>query len=100
MEKPPPVLTPGIIADLRAGEECADPDYPGLRVWRTNAARGFFYRYRAPDGSLREIKLREFGRADSIHRFIRRSVAARLLRVGLPREMRPVRGLFSKPLHL
>ena len=49
------MLTPRIIADLRAGEECADPDHPGLRVRRTNAARVFFYRYRASDGALREI---------------------------------------------
>lgn len=55
------MLTPRIIADLRAGEECADPDYPGLRVRRTNAARVFFYRYRASDGALREIQLGEFG---------------------------------------
>jgi hypothetical protein len=31
-----------------------------VRVRRTNAARVFFYRYRASDGALREIKL-EFG---------------------------------------
>ena len=55
------MLTPRIIADLRAGEECGDPDHPGLRVRRTNAARVFFYRYRARDGALREIKLGEFG---------------------------------------
>ncbi|MPZ47402.1 MAG: DUF4102 domain-containing protein [Betaproteobacteria bacterium] len=61
MRKPPPILTPRIIADMRAGEECADPDHPGLRVRRTNAARVFFYRYRAPDDALREIKLGEFG---------------------------------------
>ena len=61
MKKPPPLLTPRIIADLRAGEECGDPDHPGLRVRRTNAARVFFYRYRARDGALREIKLGEFG---------------------------------------
>jgi integrase len=61
MKKPPPMLTPRIIADLRAREECGDPDHPGLRVRRTNAARVFFYRYRARDGALREIKLGEFG---------------------------------------
>jgi integrase len=61
MKKPPPALTPRIIADLRAGDECGDPDHPGLRVRRTNAARVFFYRYRARDGALREIKLGEFG---------------------------------------
>lgn len=61
MKKPPPLLTPRIIADLRSGDECADPDYPGLRVRRTNAARVFFYRYRASDSALREIKLGEFG---------------------------------------
>ena len=55
------MLTPRIIAYLRAGEECGDPDHPGLRVRRTNAARVFFYRYRARDGALREIKLGEFG---------------------------------------
>jgi hypothetical protein len=32
-----------------------------LRVRRTDAARVFFYRYRAPDEALREIKLGEFG---------------------------------------
>jgi hypothetical protein len=32
-----------------------------LRVCRTSAARAFFYRYRARDGALREIKLGEFG---------------------------------------
>ena len=58
------MLTPRIIADLRSGDECADPDYPGLRVRRTNAARVFFYRYRASDGALREIKLGEFGSHD------------------------------------
>ena len=55
MRKPPPILTPRIIADLRAGEECADPDHPGSRVRRTYAARVFFYRYRASDEALREI---------------------------------------------
>jgi hypothetical protein len=61
MKKPPPLLTPRIIADMCSGDECADPDHPGLRVRRTNAARVFFYRYRAHDGALREIKLGEFG---------------------------------------
>ena len=61
MKKPPPLLTARIIADMRSGDEYADPDYPGLRVRRTNAARVFFYRYRASDGALREIKLGEFG---------------------------------------
>ena len=61
MKKPPPLLTPRIIADMRSGDECADPDYAGLRVRRTNAARVFFYRYRASDSALREIKLGEFG---------------------------------------
>jgi hypothetical protein len=61
MKKPPPLLSPRIIADMRSGDECGDPDHPGLRVRRTNAARVFFYRYRAGDGALREIKLGEFG---------------------------------------
>jgi len=46
---------------MRSGDECGDPDYPGLRIRRTNAARVFFHRYRARDGALREIKLGEFG---------------------------------------
>lgn len=46
---------------MRSGDERGDPDYPGLRVRRTNAARVFFYRYRSLDGALREIKLGEFG---------------------------------------
>ncbi len=55
------MLSPRIIADMRPGYECGDPDHPGLRIRRTNAARVFFYRYRARDGALREIKLGEFG---------------------------------------
>ena len=61
MKKRPLLLTPRIIADMRSGDECGDPDHPGLRVRRTNAARVFFYRYRTSDGALREIKLGEFG---------------------------------------
>jgi hypothetical protein len=53
MKKPPPLLTPRIIADLRSGDECADPDHPELRVRRTSAARVFFYRHQAHDGALR-----------------------------------------------
>ena len=48
------------IRTALTGDECGDPDHPGLRVRRTNAARVFFYRYRARDGALREIKLGEF----------------------------------------
>ena len=61
MKKPPPILTPRIIADMRPGKEFDDPDHSGLSVRRTNAARVFFYRYRSQDGALREIKLGEFG---------------------------------------
>ena len=46
---------------MRPGDEFGDPDHPGLRIRRTNAARVFFYRYRASDCALREIKLGEFG---------------------------------------
>lgn len=45
---------------MRPGDECADPDHPGLRIRSTNAVRVFFYRYRASDGALRGIKLGEF----------------------------------------
>jgi hypothetical protein len=61
MKKPPPILTPRIIADMRPGEEFGDPDHSGLRVRRTISARVFFYPYRSPDGALREIELGEFG---------------------------------------
>ena len=56
-----PRLARRIIADLRSGDERADSDDLELRVRRTNAARVFFYRYRAHDGALREIRLGEFG---------------------------------------
>ena len=61
MKKLPPLLARRIIADLRSGDERADSDYPGLRVRRTNVTRMFFYRYRAHEGVLREIRLGEFG---------------------------------------
>jgi hypothetical protein len=41
-------------------DECGDSDHPGLRIRRPTAARVFFFRYRARDGALREIKLGEF----------------------------------------
>lgn len=58
----PKTLTPAIIAAMAPGVELADPDNPGLRV-RCTASGGktFFYRYRAADGALRQIKLGEFG---------------------------------------
>ncbi|SEI96530.1 tyrosine-type recombinase/integrase [Paraburkholderia diazotrophica] len=57
-----PALTPGIIAAMTPGVELADRSNPGLRV-RCNASgtKTFFYRYRAQDGGLRQIKLGEFG---------------------------------------
>jgi len=54
-------LTRQIIADMKLGDERADPDCPGLRVRCTASACVFFYRYRAADGALRQIKLGEFG---------------------------------------
>jgi hypothetical protein len=59
-QKPVP-LTPGIIADMKPGGERADAKCAGLRVRCTSSARVFFYRYRARDGALRQIKLGEFG---------------------------------------
>lgn len=55
-------LTPAIITAMTPKMELADRDNPGLRV-RCNASgtKTFFYRYRAPDGALRQIKLGEFG---------------------------------------
>ena len=37
MKKPPSLLTPRIIADMRSGDECAGPGHSGLRVRRTAA---------------------------------------------------------------
>jgi integrase len=54
-------LTPAIIAAMTPGVELSDPDNPGLRVRCNASAKVFFYRYRAPDGALRQIKLGEFG---------------------------------------
>jgi integrase len=56
-------LTPRIIADMKPGEELSDPECRGLRVRCTSSARVFFYRYRAADGALREIKIGQFGSA-------------------------------------
>lgn len=42
MNKPPLILMPTIIADLRAGEESSDPDHPGLRVRRANVAQASY----------------------------------------------------------
>ncbi|KQR90192.1 hypothetical protein ASG35_02995 [Burkholderia sp. Leaf177] len=46
---------------MAPGVELSDPDNPGLRVRCNSSAKVFFYRYRAPDGALRQIKLGEFG---------------------------------------
>ncbi len=61
MNTKPIPLTRQIIADMKPGEELADPENPGLRVRCTDSARVFFYRYRSTDGALRQIKLGEFG---------------------------------------
>ena len=52
MTRKPVPLTPGIIADMKPGDERADAKCAGLRV-RCASARVFFYRYRARDGVLR-----------------------------------------------
>lgn len=55
-------LTAAMIAALPVGEEVADPEHKGLRVRATATGRKvFFYRYRAEDKALREIKLGELG---------------------------------------
>lgn len=59
--KKPRALTRSIIAQMVLGEEMSDADCRGLRVRRTKTACVFFYRYRAADGALRQIKLGEFG---------------------------------------
>lgn len=55
-------LTPAIIAGMKPKVELSDPDNPGLRVRCTaSGTKTFFYRYRAADDALRQIKLGEFG---------------------------------------
>ena len=55
-------LTPAIIAAMTPGVELSDPDHRGLRVRCTGSGtKTFFYRYRAADGALKQIKLGEFG---------------------------------------
>jgi len=60
--KPIP-LTAAIISYMEPGEERGDALCPGLRV--RCLARGdrqvFFYRYRAQDGALSEIRLGDVG---------------------------------------
>lgn len=54
-------LTSAIIAAMLPGVELSDPDHPGLRIRCNASSKVFFYRYRASDGALRQIKLGEFG---------------------------------------
>jgi integrase len=55
-------LTAVIIADMKAGEERGDAQCAGLRVrCLASGQKIFFYRYRARDGALREIRLGEVG---------------------------------------
>ena len=55
-------LTAAIIAYMEPGEERGDAQCPGLRVrCLANRKKVFFYRYRAQDGALREIRLGDVG---------------------------------------
>jgi hypothetical protein len=61
LKKPQP-LTAAIIAYMRAGEERGDAQCAGLHVrCLASAQKVFFYRCRARDGALREIRLGEVG---------------------------------------
>ena len=55
-------LIAGIIADMKGGEERGDAQCRGLRV-RCSASgkKVYFYRYRAKDGALRDIRLGDVG---------------------------------------
>jgi len=60
--KRPQPLTAAIIAYLKPGEERGDAQCAGLRVrCLASGQKVFFYRYRARDGALREIRLGEVG---------------------------------------
>ena len=55
-------LTAAIISQMKSGHERGDSLCRGLRVrCLAGGAKIFFYRYRAIDSSLREIRLGEFG---------------------------------------
>ena len=59
--KPEP-LTAAIISYMEPGEERGDARCPGLRVrCLATGKKVFFYRYRAQDGALREIRLGDVG---------------------------------------
>src|SRR3569832_2081 len=59
--KPTP-QSPAIIAAMQPGEELGDAACPGLRTRATSKGdKVFFYRYRAADGALRQIKVGQFG---------------------------------------
>lgn len=61
-------LTTAIISYMKPGEERGDALCAGLRVrCLTSGQKAFFYRYRARDGALREIKLDQ-GRASDARR--------------------------------
>ena len=60
--KKPQPLTAAIIAYMQAGEERGDAQCAGLRVRCLGSGqKAFFYRYRARDGALREIRLDQAG---------------------------------------
>jgi hypothetical protein len=56
LKRPPLLDTPRIIADLRAGDECGDPDRLGWPVQHAPAASAFFNGYPARNGALCAIK--------------------------------------------
>jgi hypothetical protein len=79
-------LTSQIIAGLAAGEERGDGGCPGLRVRAgTSKVKVFFYRYRARDGALREIKLGEFGDVLTLAK-ARKAVLAKRVELGQGRD--------------
>ena len=60
--KTPQPLTAAIIAYMKPGEERGDAQCAGLRVrCLASGQKVFFYRYRARDGALREIRLGQVG---------------------------------------
>jgi hypothetical protein len=61
VHRKPVELTRHIIAEMKPGDELSDAGCPGLRVRCNGSARVFFYRYRLAGGTLRQIKLGEFG---------------------------------------
>ncbi|HEY2621902.1 MAG TPA: integrase arm-type DNA-binding domain-containing protein, partial [Dyella sp.] len=83
-------LTAKVLSALVPGDECSDPDHPGLRcrcVEGSPPQRVFFYRYRNAEGSLRQVKIGVLGAMTLVEiRSQWQTLQARVRSGGDPRE--------------